>query len=442
MQNHSYKTVSPAQAIQLVQSGHSVVVSHASGEARHFYEQIHKHARSLVQTTVYGANPSKNYPCFSEAGLNGHLNFDLTFLNSSVRQARKMDHVHYVPSHMSRWAHHMHSSASRKKQLSQANADEAVIDIFWGSCSLPDERGFVSLGLNAVYEAEIIHRAKIIILEMNPHMPFTYGSTLFPVSKIDYVVAQNLPPPSHISPAPGPEDIKIGSFVAELVSDESTIQLGIGGIPNAIGQSLAGHRKLGVHTEMINDAIMALKKSGAIDGSSKSLWKDKIIGAFAYGSADLYKFIDKNTEIELHPASIVNDRSTISQNHKMTSINTAVEIDITGQVCSESIGHAEITGTGGASDTHIGAQLSKGGRGIIAMRSTTKDGDRSKIVCGLAPGAKVTIHRNDIDTVVTEYGIAEMIGKNASQRAKSLIEIAHPKFREELLFEAKKFGYL
>jgi acyl-CoA hydrolase len=193
---------------------------------------------------------------------------------------------------------------------------------------------------------------------------------------------------------------------------------------------------------MINDAIMHLYQAGAIDGSRKTLWPGKIIGAFVYGSERLYKFLDHNPEIELHPASVVNERSTIARNFKMTSINTAVEIDLTGQVCSESVGHGEITGVGGASDTHVGAQQSRGGRGIIALRSTTKDGLTSKIVFGLAPGAKVSISRNDIDTVITENGIAELAGKNARERAKAMIAIAHPDFRDQLLHDAKRDGYI
>jgi len=440
MANQKFKTISPKEAIELVCSDMAVVVSHASGEARHFYEHIHERAKSVSGVNVYGANPSRPYQCFSELDLSAHINFDLTFLNKSIRQSRNIPHVHYTPGHMSQWARHIIKSANRKKK--DLTTDGKVIDIFWGSCSAPDENGHVSLGLNAVYESELIHRAKIVILEMNPHMPFTYGATLFPVDRIDFVIDQAEPPPTHHSAAPSNEEIRIGNFVAELVVNGSTIQLGIGGIPNAVGQSMAGHRHLGVHTEMINDAIMSLRKSGAIDGSAKTLWKDKIIAAFAYGSSELYQFLHKNPEIELHPASLINGRSMIAQNHKMTSINTAVEIDLTGQVCSESIGHNEISGTGGASDTHVGAQFSPGGRGIIALRSTAKDGIMSKIVCGLSPGAKVSIHRNDVDTIVTEYGIAELSGKNASERARSLIAIAHPKFRDELTYAAKKVGYL
>jgi acyl-CoA hydrolase len=317
-----------------------------------------------------------------------------------------------------------------------------VIDIFWGSCTLPDQNGFVSLGLNAVYESEIIHKAKVVILEMNPQMPFTYGATLFPANKIHYVINQDLPPPAHISPAPGPEEEQIGSYVADLVSHGSTIQLGIGAIPNAIGQSLANHKNLGVHTEMINDAFMELYLSGVITGRQKSIWPRKIVGAFAYGSRALYDFVRENPVVEIHPASVVNDPYRIGRNNKMISLNSAVEVDLTGQVCSESVGHTELSGVGGAADTHIGAQRSSGGRGIIAIGSTMKNGSRSKIVSTLQPGAKVSISRNDVDTIVTEFGVAQLKGKTVPERIREMIRIAHPQFRDVLLKEAKDLAYI
>ena len=192
---------------------------------------------------------------------------------------------------------------------------------------------------------------------------------------------------------------------------------------------------------MINDTVVQLVRSGAITGRHKSLWPERIIGAFIYGSDELYEFSHKNPLLELHPASLVNDPYRIGRNCRMISINTAVEIDLTGQVCSESIGHLELSGVGGATDTHIGAQRSKGGRGIIALRSLTRNHE-SKITSELKPEAKVSISRNDIDTVITEYGIAELRGRTVAERAKSLIAIAHPDHREILTRDANHYGYL
>jgi acyl-CoA hydrolase len=237
------------------------------------------------------------------------------------------------------------------------------------------------------------------------------------------------------------EDHIIAGYVADLVRDGSTIQLGIGGIPNAIGLALRGKKDLGVHTEMINDTMMDLYLAGVITGKKKTIWPGKIVGAFAYGTRELYDFISDNPVVELQPASVVNDPYRISRNYRMVSINSAVEVDVTGQVCSESVGHMELSGVGGAWETHIGAQRAEDGRGIIAMRSTTPDGKRSKIVFELQPGGKVSVSRNDVDTVVTEFGVARLLGKSAAARVEALVAIAHPDFRTELREKARAARY-
>lgn len=349
------------------------------------------------------------------------------FLTTAVRHLQGKGKIHYIPQHLSKWTRNLF----KKSQP----------DIFWGSCSVPDERGFVSLGPGACYEPEVLSKAKVVILEMNPNIPVTFGSTHVPVEWVDYFVesSKNLPT---ISPkAPSDLDHKIAAVAAKYISDGSTLQLGIGGIPNAVAQSLDSKKDLGIHTEMINDAMMHLYKKGIVTGKQKSIWPGKIVGAFAFGTNELYEFLDSNPIVELQPASVVNDPYRIGRNNKMVSINTAVEIDITGQVCSESIGHLELSGVGGATDTHIGAQLSEGGRGIIAMHARTNAG-ASKIVFELKAGAKVSISRNDIDTVITEYGAAELSGANVGERAHSLIGIAHPDDRMQLHALAEKAGYL
>ena len=238
------------------------------------------------------------------------------------------------------------------------------------------------------------------------------------------------------------EDKLIAQHISSLISDESTLQLGIGSIPNAVGHELKSKKNLGIHTEIITESMMTLIKNNVVTNSKKTLHAGKTIGSFIFGSEELYQFVHENKLVELHPSSYVNHHRTLAQNKKMTSINTAIEIDLTGQVCSESLGHKEISGVGGASDTHIGAQQSEGGRGIIAIRSSPANLSYSKIVFELKPGAKVSISRNDVDTVVTEYGIAHLKGYSVSQRAQSLIRIAHPNFREQLKAQAQKEGYL
>ena len=263
-----------------------------------------------------------------------------------------------------------------------------------------------------------------------------------PISMVTHFIENSHPLPIAASSAVSTEDQSIGNFVASLIANGSTIQLGIGGIPNAIANALGQHKDLGVHTEMINDAMMKLYQEGVINGRCKTLWPGKMVGAFVFGSRELYQFVHQNPAIELHPASIVNDPYRIGRNFQMASLNTAVEVDLTGQCCSESLGHKELSGVGGAAETHIGAQRSRGGIGIIALRSTTSDGLTSKIGFELKPGAKVSISRNDIDTVVTEYGAAKLGGRSVVQRVKAMIGIAHPKFRDELLSQARLARYL
>jgi acyl-CoA hydrolase len=277
---------------------------------------------------------------------------------------------------------------------------------------------------------------------VNPRIPFTYGSTLVPVSWVTGLIKSEHRLPTLSKPEISEEDRAIAGHVAELIEDGSTLQFGIGGIPNALGAILEQRRDLGIHTEMINDTIMHLCQSGAVNGRLKSIWPGRTVGAFAFGSEDLYEFCHHNAGLEFHPASVVNDRDRIGRNTKMISINTAVEVDLTGQVCSESVGHRELSGVGGATDTHVGAQRSSGGKGIVALRSRNAKTDESKIVFELKPGAKVSISRNDIDTVVTEYGVAKLRGRTVAQRVREMVGIAHPDEREELLRQARGCGYL
>lgn len=424
------RTVALSEAVEQVKGARRIVTAMAATEPKGFFQAMSAGALAGTEPKlIYCANPDKAYDCFLPDAPFDNLTFDILFLSAKVRKLQGAGHLQYLPSHLSRWVRNV---------LAQG-----PIDVFWGSCTAPDERGFVSLSLSNTYESEILRAAKTVVLEVNPALPRVNGDTFVSVDKVDYLVEapadQPLPtvPPITISET----DRKIAGYVAEMIRDGSTIQLGIGGIPNAIAEAMATKKDLGIHTEMINDAMMELYCKGVVTGAEKTMWKEKIIGAFAYGSQELYDFIDDNPIVELHTASVVNDPYRIGRNHQMVSINTAVEIDITGQVCSESVGHTEISGVGGALDTHRGAQRSDGGRGIIAMASQTAKG-KSKISLELLPGAKVSISRNDIDTVVTEYGVAHLLGKSVAERAEALIAIAHPSAREELAFGAKKYHYL
>ncbi|MEY2987277.1 MAG: hypothetical protein RJB13_798 [Pseudomonadota bacterium] len=405
-----------------------LVASMAAAEPSAFFENIHKRHESFSNLRIHCANPTKNYPCFSDTAHSNNVNYNVMFLTAAVRQIQGHNLVHYVPQHLSRW--------------SQNLTRHHEVDVFWGSCSLPTKDGFVSLGVNACYEPDVLRRAKCVILEVNPYMPVVYGDTFVHVNAVNYFVQHEHVLPVLSSEAPDSLDKEIAQHISDLIPNGATIQLGIGSIPDAVGAQLTHKKDLGIHTELFTESMKNLYENGVINGSSKTIWPHKMIATFIYGSKDLYAFASENPALELYPASIVNDPNRICRNHRMISINTAVEVDITGQVCSESVGHRELSGVGGAADTHIGAQRSHQGRGIIALKSMTSDNKQSKIVFELKAGAKVTISRNDTDTVVTEYGIAELIGLSVAERARALIAIAHPTVRDELFFNAKSAGYI
>jgi acyl-CoA hydrolase len=424
------KTISIGAALEVLKGeSRCLVTSMAAAEPQMLYRHLHEVLPlRREKLRIYCANPGQLYPCFELDDLESRVEFVVMFLTECVRR-KQGPLVQYFPQHLSHWFKAM-------KDFGPA------IDIYWGSCSLPDERGFVTLGPGACYETEAFHAAKLRILEVNPHIPATNGSTLVSIDSVTYFVPSEAPLPCLQRPKLDETDHKIASYVADLVANGSTLQLGIGSIPNAIGLALESKRDLGIHTEMMNDTMMDLYDKGVVTGACKTRWPRKMVAAFAYGTQDLYRFIDRNPAVELHPASVVNDPYRIGLNHKMVSINSAVEVDITGQVCSESVGHRELSGVGGATDTHIGAQRSEGGRGLIVIKSATKDLSTSKIVFELKPGAKVSISRNDIDTIITEHGVAQLKGKTVSERARAMIGIAHPQFRDQLLHQARQAAYL
>ena len=421
------RTITAREAFAKNADAETIVAAMAGSEPLHFFEQLGEICPAFnKKVRVYCANPSRNFPCFESPDLCTNLELVVMFLTSPVRRLHGRGLVHYFPHHLSSWAGLM---------------KERGVDVFWGSCSMPDERGFVSLGPSSVYEPEILRAAHTVVLEMNPQMPVTFGSTQVSLRDVDWFVESDHALPSIPKADICDIDRQIAAYVADLVEDGSTIQLGIGSIPNAVGEALVEKKDLGVHTEMINDTIRELYLKGVVTGARKTRWPGKIIGSFAFGLPELYQFIDRNPIVELHPASVVNDPWRLGKNYKQVSINTAVEVDLTGQVCSESVGHRELSGIGGASETHIGAQRSAGGKGIVALHSTTPRGE-SKIVFELRPGAKVSISRNDIDIVITEFGVAKLKGKSVGERVKAMVEIAHPDFRDGLLSKAQKEHYI
>jgi len=310
------------------------------------------------------------------------------------------------------------------------------INVVFLHTSPPDEHGFLSLGVEVVSTKAALENAKLVIAQVNPNMPRTLGDSFVHISKVDYIVEVNDELPE--LPQGGFTEVeeKIGRYIADLIEDGATLQLGIGGIPNAVLFYLKNKKDLGIHTEMVSDGVMELIQSGVITGAKKTIHKGKVVCTFILGTKKLYEFVNDNPVFEIHPVDYVNDPFVISQNENMIAVNSAIEVDLTGQVCSDSIGTYIYSGFGGQLDFIRGAARAKNGKPIIALPSTAKNGEVSRIVPYLKKGAGVVTTRADVHYVVTEYGVAQLWGKPLKERARALIEIAHPKFREELEKEA------
>jgi acyl-CoA hydrolase/GNAT superfamily N-acetyltransferase len=306
----------------------------------------------------------------------------------------------------------------------------------------PDAHGQVSLGVSVDIVKSAAENGSLVIAQVNPQMPRTMGDSTIDIYDLDILVPVDLPILERGQSEPTEDTLKIGENIAALVEDGSTVEFGIGRIPHAVADFLKDKKNLGIHTELLTDSIMELIKCGAVNGTRKTIDRGKVVASFSMGSKKLYDFIDNNPIFSFRPTEYVNDTHVISKQHKMVAINTALEIDLTGQVCADSLGERFYSGIGGQVDFNRGASLSKDGKAIIALQSTAKKGTRSRIVTHLTPGAGVVTTRGEVHYVVTEYGVAYLHGKSVHERVLALISIAHPKYREQLLKEAIKAHYL
>ena len=317
-------------------------------------------------------------------------------------------------------------------------AEYGAIDCICLAASPMDSHGYFSLGPTSSAIEEVLGSAKQIILEVNRQMPRALRGATVHISEVSALCESDYPLPVAASAAPDEVSEKIGGYIADEIPDGATIQLGIGAIPDAVGTALKSKHHLGIHTELFTDSMVELIACGAADNSRKPLHRNRSVAAFAYGSKRIYDYVDDNPAVELLPVSYVNDPKTIAAHPDFISVNSAIEVDFFGQVCAESAGTRLISGTGGQADYVRGAVLSPGGKSFIAFPSTAKDGSVSRICSTLSDGAVVSTGKNDVDYIVTEYGIAKLRGKTLSQRTKALIGLAHPKFRDALVYEAKK----
>jgi acyl-CoA hydrolase len=371
---------------------------------------------------------------YTMPGMEKHFRHNAFFIGNNARNAIKEGRADFTPIFLSEvpWL--------VKNYL---KPDVAIVQL-----SRPDKRGFCSFGCGVDTTKAATESAKVIIAQINPQMPRTYGDSFIHIDKLHYCVEVDTPLNElpMVEPDRTPEENevyrKIGENVAGLIEDGATLQMGIGAIPDAVLSYLTNHKDLGIHTEMFSDGIIPLVEKGIINGEKKTLLTGKIVVSFVLGTKKVFNFIDNNPEVEFRPTEFVNDPFTISRNDKMTAINSALQVDLTGQVCADSIGFMFYSGFGGQVDFLRGAAKSEGGKPIIALPSTAKKGTISRIVPHLILGAGVTTSRGDVHYVVTEYGVANLHGYTIRERAKSLINIAHPDFREELEKFAKEHKYL
>lgn len=423
------KLISIDDLLNKIKDNEVIVVALGGAQPFGFLSSLHKIKDRVKNVKIITCLLLKDYEFLKYTGReNSPFILESWYLSDFERKVYNEGRASYIPNNL-------HRAGIEKISCEK-------IDYFIGTATPMDEKGFFSLSLSLVYEKEMIEAARVKVLEINENLPKTFGDTSVFIDDIDFLVEYNTPLPEFPFIEPTEIEQKIGEYISELIEDGSTIQIGIGGIPNAITKFLYKKKNLGIHTEMITDGMVDLIENGIVNNKEKSLWKGKTIGAFALGTKKLYDFINNNLSVELHRGSVVNDPYIVRQNNKMVSINTSLMVDLTGQVCSESFGWKQFTGTGGQLDMHRGAQMSKGGKGIIALRSTAKGGEVSTIVPILPEGSYITVPRQDTDIIVTEFGVAKLKGKSTRDRALSLINIAHPDFRDKLIFEAKKLNLI
>jgi acyl-CoA hydrolase len=426
------KLIAIDEAVSHIQSDNDVIVAQCASEPQGCMARFHIVGDRVQNVRVFSVLTLKEYDFYMKKEMKGHFELASWFHAPGSRAALKAGTgtVTYVPNML-------HRAATDRIHAHQP-------DIFFGTCTPPDKHGFVSLSLGITYEKDIMDHAKLVILEVNPRLPRTFGDTQVHVSEVDYFVEHDQEVPALPAPVPNETDLAIGAHIADLVEDGSTLQLGIGGIPNAAALALKGKKDLGVHTEMLVDSMMELYEMGVITNARKALKPGKFVTTFAMGSRKFYDWLDDNMAVEFQRGSWVNNPAVVAQNSRMVSVNTCISVDFTGQVASESIGPNQYSGTGGQSDTAQGAVAGFDGKGksIIACYSTAKGGTVSTIMPMLQEGSAVTLHRSLVDHVVTEHGVARLRGRTVRERSLALIAIAHPDFRSDLTAQARKLGYL
>ena len=431
---YSKKLTSADEAVKRIKSGDNIVIQPGCAVPLELVRAMVRRKDELENVTIYHILIVGELP-YVNPGMEKHFKHKAFFTGANARKAVQEGRAEFIPIFL-----------SEVPLLFKRNI--IPVDVALLNVSPPDEHGFCSFGVDVGTIKTAADKAKIVIAQINSEMPRSLGDSFIHINKIHHIVehTEAISELPQVDPNTSEEMLKIydaiGKNTAELIEDGSTLQMGIGAIPDSVMKYLRDRRNLGIHTEMFSDGIVSLVEEGVINGEEKTIHPGKIIVGFVLGTKKVFKFIDNNPVIEFHPQEYVNDPFIIAQNKKMVAINSAIEIDITGQVCSDSIGTKIFSGIGGQVDFIRGAAHSEGGKPIIALPSITKDGKVSRIVPQLNPGAGVVTSRGDVHYVVTEYGVAQLFGKTLKERARELIKIAHPKFHDELTKYAKETRHI
>ncbi|MBW7889249.1 MAG: acetyl-CoA hydrolase/transferase family protein [Bacteroidetes bacterium] len=418
------KLRSVEEVVGLIKSDDNIFISGNAASPTFLLKNIAKRKDEVKNVSVYhmlllGEDP------LSEEGMSNHIRHVSLFVGSAERKMVAQGKADYVPVLLSEVPGLFHQRI-------------IPLDVVYVMVSPPDNHGYVSLGAETVASKAAVENGKIIVAQVNEYMPRTHGDTFIHLSQIHHIFEHSEPLIELGEPQYSEVELRIAKFIAPLVEDGSTLQLGIGGIPNAVLSMLEGKKDLGVHTEMVSDGVLHAIEKGILTNARKNFHPMKAVATFVLGSRRLYDFVNDNPMFEFLPCDYTNNPFNVSRNDKMVSINSAIEIDLTGQVCAESIGQTIFSGFGGQLDFVRGAFASKGGKAIIALPSTAKNGTLSRITPFLKHGAGVVTTRGDVRYVVTEFGVASLYGKSLRQRAEELLAIAHPAFHDELEDEIRQ----
>lgn len=430
MKNYNSKLITSDEAVKVIKSGDNLVIQPGCAVPQELVRAMVRRKDELENVNIYHILTVGPSP-YTEPGMEKHFKHTAFFIGHNTRKAVNEGRADFAPIFL------FEVPLLFKKGV--IDVDVALINV-----SPPDEHGFCSYGVDVGTIKTPAEKAKIVIAQVNRSMPRALGDCFIHINKIKHIVEYDEP---LVELPQVKEDMndymigvysKIGEHIADMIEDGSTLQMGIGAIPDSVLKCLHTKKDLGIHTEMFSDGLIELVESGVINNEKKTLHPGKIVAGFVLGTKKAFDFIDNNPLLEFHPQEYVNNPFIIAQNKKMVAINSAIEVDLTGQVCSDSIGTKFFSGIGGQVDFVRGASYSEGGKPIIALPSTTKDLKISRIVPMLKPGAGVVTSRGDVHYVVTEFGTAYLFGKSIKERARALISIAHPDFREELTKFAKE----